>query len=336
MMQEAEENCIDLPEDDPDMIRRLIAYLYLGDYDPCTELVVPQFDSIKQHESITSAASVYHRRQDCDLCACLAPNTNNVEQLVSEIQSNNSLVSSHKKPRNAVEIDNPLTIHAAMYALADKYHVNGLSEIAKTKFENCLSHHVNSEDFVIAVQLVYSSTPKPNRGLRDVVIKAFLIHFQVNVTEVPGLEDKLDRIDELSFLLIKSWPTKTDRPKPAVGSAVASAPPAPSATTAPVTRTNNLFRAIVPAAVPPAVPNSGFSTRNAPALTWGTSSRAPAVTAAGNSTSSTVLSFGTQPTPSIGSLFSNAPQQTSTGPTLGGSGSAQGSSTPLFGFGGSR
>jgi hypothetical protein len=34
MGKEAEEKVIDLPEDDPEMIRRLITYLYLGDYDP--------------------------------------------------------------------------------------------------------------------------------------------------------------------------------------------------------------------------------------------------------------------------------------------------------------
>jgi hypothetical protein len=75
------------------MIRRLIAYLYLGDYDPCNKLPIASFSNIKQHESTIATASACHRREgvpgnsgSSDLCACLAPNTNNVEQPVSEIQ----------------------------------------------------------------------------------------------------------------------------------------------------------------------------------------------------------------------------------------------------------
>lgn len=114
-----------------------------------------------------------------------------------------------EKPQTAAEVTNPLTIHATMYALADKYQVSGLGQIAKDKFESCLFHHIHSEDFVSAVQIVYTSTPDSNRGLRDLVIKAFLDHFHVDVLKIPGLEAKLDTIDELSIQLIKSWPVKT-------------------------------------------------------------------------------------------------------------------------------
>jgi hypothetical protein len=206
------------------MIRRLVAYLYLGDYDPCHELAIAQFGSIKQHERTTAAAPTCHRRQEVlgsagsvDSCACLAPTTINVEQPASTFGGKQSVLVI-EKPRNAVEVDSPLTIHAAMYALADKYHVEGLGDVAKAKFESCLHHHVNSEDFVTAVQIAYSSTPDSNRGLRDAVVKAILVHFQVNVKEVPGLEAKLNTIDELSVLLIKSWPNKTEKPKLSVGS----------------------------------------------------------------------------------------------------------------------
>jgi len=194
--QEAEERRIHLEDDDPEMIRRLVAYLYLGDYDPSDELGIKVFGNIKQHETTTVAAPVCHVRrtmfdtsQAFDECACLAYNAGGIL-------------------RDSMQVAEPLTIHAAMYALADKYQVTGLGEVAKGKFEKTLHHHYNSEDFVNAVEIAYTSTPESNRGLRDAVLKAFLVCFQVNVTEIPGFEAKLETIDQLSLLLIKSWPKK--------------------------------------------------------------------------------------------------------------------------------
>lgn len=115
--------------------------------------------------------------------------------------------------QDSIQVVEPLTVHATMYALADKYQVEGLGELAKAKFEQRLYHHSNSEDFVNAVQIAYSSTLESNRGLRAAVLKAFRVYFQVNVAEIPGLEAKLETIDELSFLLIKSWPKKTETAK---------------------------------------------------------------------------------------------------------------------------
>jgi hypothetical protein len=195
-----------------------------------------------------------------------------------------------------------------MHALADKYHVNGLGEVAKAKFEVCLRHHVNSQDFVTAVQLAYSSTPESNRGLRDAVVNAFLVHFQVKITEVPGLEAKLDTIDELSFLLMKSWPHKTEKSKPIFGSAAASVKP-----------TSTLFGA--PAA--PAVPSSGTGTRLSFGVTLGTSSVAPPVVAAsGNHTTSNVWgapNTGNQATPGTASPFASLPPRASGGSGFGAS-----------------
>jgi hypothetical protein len=216
--KEAEENLINLPEDNPEMVRRLIAYLYLGDYDPNDGMDLSKFATIAQHESTSAANSTYHYRRGAfgvsvtDPCACLAPNTKHTQQPVADADAAVSK-GAHKlyeKTAYAVEVADPLTIHASMYALGDKYQVEGLSQLAKEKFESCLHHHVHSEDFISAVQMAYSTTPDSNRGLRDSVMDAFRIHFKTDVASIPGAEAKLDSIDELSFLLIKSWPKKVE------------------------------------------------------------------------------------------------------------------------------
>jgi len=86
-----------------------------------------------------------------------------------------------EKADDAIEVANPLTIHAKMYALGDKYQVEGLCDLAKRKFETCLSEHAHSEDFIEAVQIAYSTTPDSNRGLRDAVISAFRTEFKTDI-----------------------------------------------------------------------------------------------------------------------------------------------------------
>lgn len=220
--KEAESRCINLPEDDPEMIRRLIAYLYLGDYDPNSGMALAQFSAIAQHESTSATNPTHHYRRGAfgvsvtDPCACLAPNAKNTEQPVAKETDSQQDYKVYEKTANAVEVANPLTIHASMYALGDKYQVEGLSSLAKEKFECCLHHHAQTEDFIAAVQIAYSTTPDSNRGLRNSVMEAFRTHFQTDIASIPGAETKLDSIDELSFLLIKSWPQKIEAPKPAV------------------------------------------------------------------------------------------------------------------------
>jgi len=213
------------------MIRRLVAYLYLGDYDPCNEVSIKAFGTIKQHATTAMPAPERHLRktmfatsQALDECACLAPRKVNSEHQ----QDKASAYSTVGTLKDSVQVEEPLTIHATMYALADKYQVAGLGDLARDKFEKTLYHHSNSEDFVNAVEIAYTSTPESNRGLRLAVLRAFRICFQVDVTEIPGFEAKLETIDQLSFLLIKSWPTKTEPArsgKPVLPNSTASAAP---------------------------------------------------------------------------------------------------------------
>jgi hypothetical protein len=224
--KEAEERCIDLPEDDPEMIRRLIAYIYLGEYDPVDEHSVAMLATLNQPASTSDTSPTYHLQYRASSvgdikfythCRCLAPRTNHVEQslLKAEAQSAPHGYLTVEKPANAFQIANPLIAHATMYALGDKYQVEGLCELAKRKFESCLPNHAQFEDFITATQLAYGSTPDSNRGLRDAVLGAFRMHFAVDLTQISGAESKLHTIAELSFLLLKSWPVKTEQPIPA-------------------------------------------------------------------------------------------------------------------------
>lgn len=119
ILQGETEKHIDLPEDEPEMIRRLIAYCYLGNYDPCSSVALSSFSNLREHTSATPIAQALHSRlwrEVPDPCACLMPLTQNSEQSVkSSIPSTSPLSSSSTdKAACSVQVANPLTIHAKM------------------------------------------------------------------------------------------------------------------------------------------------------------------------------------------------------------------------------
>jgi len=74
----------------------------------------------------------------------------------------------------STEIRDPnLIIHAKVYALAEQYAVEGLKATALEKFVSEARVHWATEDFLQAVEQVYSLTPEHDRGLRDVVRNTF-------------------------------------------------------------------------------------------------------------------------------------------------------------------
>ena len=178
------------------MINRLITYLYTGDYEPCKLASLPKFRQLKLAEPVTlrKIPHQYEAFSNDEQCACLVRKTLFSPNLSEEQLQNQVLY--------------PLSIHADMYALGDKYQVEGLCDLATSKFSASLGHHWNSTDFITAVQTVYSSTPDSNRGMRDVVVRAFRDHFSTDITKNPFIQTKLHTIDELSFELLKSWPQK--------------------------------------------------------------------------------------------------------------------------------
>ena len=60
--------------------------------------------------------------------------------------------------------------HAEVYAIADKYDLPELSELAMSKFSKELMWDHDRTEFLRSVPKVYDLTPDSNRGLRDVVV----------------------------------------------------------------------------------------------------------------------------------------------------------------------
>ena len=81
----------------------------------------------------------------------------------------------------------PLIAHARMYAIADKYSVPLLKDLAKERFATCLknieSKGIQSLDiptFANAIEIIYTTTLESDRGLRDAIIP-IMIEFKTQL-----------------------------------------------------------------------------------------------------------------------------------------------------------
>lgn len=66
----------------------------------------------------------------------------------------------------------PLIAHARVYAIADKYGVESLKDLAKAQFVTAIEDTTSADisTSIAAVEVVYTSTLASDRGLRDCII----------------------------------------------------------------------------------------------------------------------------------------------------------------------
>ncbi|CAI7615148.1 unnamed protein product [Penicillium glandicola] len=94
----------------------------------------------------------------------------------------------------------PMLFNVKVYAIADKFEVDYLKTQAKLTFVTLAQDHWNSDEFLTAAFEAYKTTPKSDRGLRDVVVAVCQKHrhdlrekkgFEKLVEETPGLATDL-------------------------------------------------------------------------------------------------------------------------------------------------
>lgn len=72
--------------------------------------------------------------------------------------------------------DSDLVMHARVFAVAARYEVTGLRKLAADKFTNAVNASPDHEDFAEAARVVYSTTPKYVRTLRNIVVSKMNRH----------------------------------------------------------------------------------------------------------------------------------------------------------------
>lgn len=83
-----------------------------------------------------------------------------------------------------------------MYAIADKYDVVGLKELASKNFEVACSAFWNEDAFPVAIDHVFSTTVPSDTGLRNIVIQT--ISKNMAVVRKPEIQALVTKHDDLA------------------------------------------------------------------------------------------------------------------------------------------
>lgn len=175
--QATDKETIKLPADEPDVVRRLIQYLYEAEYNP----KLPD-GSISKHAVKTVPDELrqpdYHYsfphtcKPKCPDYYRICPHHNCTRDTCGEhcVNFTCKICCPPGARLPAAEGDaSQLLLHAKMYEMGDKYDVIGLQDLAREKFLRACAVYYHDERFTQAARHAFSTTPDHDIGLRDVV-----------------------------------------------------------------------------------------------------------------------------------------------------------------------
>ncbi|KAF2112087.1 hypothetical protein BDV96DRAFT_168387 [Lophiotrema nucula] len=94
-----------------------------------------------------------------------------------------------------------LVYHAKLYELADKYHVQGLKPLILERFKAACQLLWNSDQFPVAAEVVFATTPEDDKGLRNLVVDTISEHLEI--MKKPEIEPLMITYNGLAFALLK-------------------------------------------------------------------------------------------------------------------------------------
>lgn len=100
-------------------------------------------------------------------------------------------------------------LHAKVYAIAEKYNIKPLKDLARTKFETAADRDWDSPYFPTTIDFVYTSTPPNDRGLRDIVVKLSRDHLK-SLLYRPGFESMMEDNGDFGKDLVKAIAYRVD------------------------------------------------------------------------------------------------------------------------------
>ena len=93
-------------------------------------------------------------------------------------------------------------MHAKMYTLGSKYMIESLKAIALQKFTEAVKYAWNHPDFIVAVRVVYTTTPHSDKGLREVALRTLLDHSAI-LSRKDDLEACICSMDGLAYEMFR-------------------------------------------------------------------------------------------------------------------------------------
>ncbi|KAL1984816.1 hypothetical protein VTN96DRAFT_8660 [Rasamsonia emersonii] len=208
--QETSSREIQLPDDNPIVVKKMIQYLYTLDYSVTDELDTKSTAADAKDDEIPMDGTVDEAAER---------NAEDTLQNIADFPEDGNIAESSEVPLNQVAenqaeapVSDPLFFHIWMYALADRLLIDGLKVLAKRYFHETFLHQLDYGSFCRAVEEVYCSTPPHERGLRDLVVNITLDHLTTLRNSGALSDDLLNRIPDFACDLCIAIINKTVPP----------------------------------------------------------------------------------------------------------------------------
>jgi hypothetical protein len=199
--QEHAEATVDLPEDDPVLLKLYIQFLYEAEYEPQLPLRKTGDGSANHLASaLTSTEYTFEFPHSCsskrykDICAHHACT---VGQKRVNFTCKYCCTDAPPQPDNAEQ----LLLHAKMYQIGDKYGMDSLKAIALEKFRRVCRFFWDSDEFARAAHHAFSTTPDSDMGLREVVAETISQHLEI--FHKPAVEALIQEFHDLAVAVLR-------------------------------------------------------------------------------------------------------------------------------------
>ena len=181
-------------DDDPQTVKRMLFYLYTLDY---PDHGVPD---IQAQHVVTGRSTPPHLRHK-------TPTTIEEKTIMSVYLGNSEGAITTHDPR--------MMNNVLVYAVAEKYDIPDLKDLAKGKLQSLARSKWPHDDFYALAERVFSTTPDTDMGLRQIVLDLCEEHFEdilknqdsrVGLLEIPAiaavvLDAAVCKIDQNKMLL---------------------------------------------------------------------------------------------------------------------------------------
>jgi hypothetical protein len=139
----------------------------------------------------------HYRDPESEGCGSAAPDEM-TETLRGEHQTSPATAADDQEDcMSDCEEDQPALFSSIrVYAIADKYDIPQLKELARERFSNWAEDNWACESFPAIAREVFKTTPTKDRGLRDVVVRLVAIH----ADDFIGKENSRQLIEDIGDL----------------------------------------------------------------------------------------------------------------------------------------
>ncbi|KAF1923433.1 uncharacterized protein M421DRAFT_324712 [Didymella exigua CBS 183.55] len=198
--QEAQTGTINLPDNETEIIKLLMHYLYGGEYIPTLpvdgvkDTVSTPLRTRSENDPSSGQRYTYDFPHRCYYNGnhCEAPYIcpHHICQWSGGSGSGKTSCNYGCTMFTCKECNTPalpqlngtaeqLLVHAKMYEIGDKYEVAGLKDLAKEKFSRACKHFWNTPDFAVAADHAFSTTVEDDTGLRAIVSATISDHIEL-------------------------------------------------------------------------------------------------------------------------------------------------------------